>query len=253
MKKIGLILLASMVLLALASPAAASAPTGFIGIYSVAACHDTATVAVSGTASAATNRIKAWIYRQNSQGEWIYLANTITPNFSGGDFIMPLVLDYFGDAVGGGTPLQVVVKLQSRYGSSFVDVSSTSTFLNAADKTCQNKCSVTISTTDIAPADGVITVRSHYGSFFRPEGWLHSAMPVAAGQRPLFSVVGAQPLWLFLPAGRLAAQRHARRSRPAPAIFGGRSALQLDRARVVLSFDGQRSHAQNAARTILAQ
>jgi hypothetical protein len=195
MKKIGLILLASMVLLALASPAAASAPTGFIGIYSVAACHDTATVAVSGTASAGTNRIKAWIYRQNSQGEWIYLANTITPNFSGGDFIMPLVLDYFGDAVDGGTPLQVVVKLQSRYGSSFVDVSSTSTFLKAADKTCQNKCSVTISTTDLAPADGVITVRSHYGSYFRPEGWLHSAMPVAAGQRPLFSVVGLPCDW----------------------------------------------------------
>ena len=195
MKKIGLIVLISVVVLALASPVAASGPTGYIGIYSVAACHDTTTVAVSGTASAATNRIKAWIYRQNSQGAWVFLADTVTSNFSGGDFLMTLVLDYFGDAVEGGTPLQVVVKLQSRSGSNFVDVSSTSTYLNAADKTCQNKCSVTINTTDLAPASGVITVRSHYGSFFRPEGWLHSAMPVQAGQRAFFTVVGLPCNW----------------------------------------------------------
>ena len=151
----------------------------------------------------------------------IELAKLVTPNFNSGDFMMPLVLNYFGKAVEGGTPLQVVVKLQSRNGNSFVDVSSTSTILNASDKTCQNKCSATISTTDAAPANGVITVRSHYGSFFRPEGWLHSAMPVKAGQRAFFSVVG--------------------------------STLQLDRARVVLPCDRQRSHAQDAARAVLAQ
>ena len=195
MKKIGLMLLASVVLLALVSPVAASGPTGLIGIYSVAACQDTTTVAVSGTASAATNRIKAWLYKQNDKGEWIQLANTVTSNFTGGDFLMTLVLDYFGKAVEGGTPLQVVVKLQSMNGNSFVDVSSTSTILNASDKTCQNKCSATINTTDIAPANGVITVRSHYGSFFRPEGWLHGAMSVKAGQRAFFTVVGLPCNW----------------------------------------------------------
>ena len=67
--------------------------------------------------------------------------------------------------------------------------------MNASDKSCQNKCSATISSTDRAPADGVITVRSHYGSFFRPEGWLHSAMSIKAGQRPFYSVVGLPCNW----------------------------------------------------------
>jgi len=195
MKKIGVIALTVMMVLAVVSPAAASGPTGMIGIYSVAACQDTTTVAVSGTASAATNRIKAWLYRQNNNGEWIELANTVTGNFNSGDFLMPLVLDYFGNAVDGGTPLQVVVKLQSMNGNSWVDVSTTSTIVNASNRTCQDKCSATISTMDKAPADGVITVRSHYGSFFRPEGRLHSTIPVKAGQRVQYAVVGLPCNW----------------------------------------------------------
>lgn len=194
MKKTGLILLAG-VLLTLASPAAANGPTGLIGIYSVAACQDTTTVAVSGTASAATNRIKAKIYEQNDKGEWIELASTVSSNFDSGDFLMPLVLDYFGNAVEGGAPLQVVVRLQSRSGNSWVDVGSASTILNASDKNCQNKCSTTISTADRAPANGVITLRSHYGSFFRPEGRLHSAIPVKAGQRVSYAVVALPCNW----------------------------------------------------------
>src|SRR5512139_106357 len=110
MKKISLTLLAMVMLFTLASPVAAAGPTGLIGIYSVAACQDTTTVAVSGTASAATNRIKAWIYKQNDDGEWnVELARTVTSNFDSGDFMIPLVLDYFSRSVDGGTPLQVVV------------------------------------------------------------------------------------------------------------------------------------------------
>ena len=71
-----------IVVLTLASPVAASGPTGMIGIYSVAACQDTTTVAVSGTASAATNRIKAKIYEPNDKGEWIELASTVSSNFT---------------------------------------------------------------------------------------------------------------------------------------------------------------------------
>ncbi len=196
MKKIGLILLTTMMLLTLASPAAANGPTGMIGIYSVAACQDTTTVAVSGTASAATNRIKAWLYKQDDDGEWdVEMARTVTGEFNSGDFMIPIALNYFSHSVDGGTPLQVVVKLQSRSGNSWVDVGSTSTIVNASDKSCQNKCSTTISTFDRAPADGVITVRSHYGSFFRPEGWLHGAMPIKAGQRAFFSVVALRYNW----------------------------------------------------------
>ncbi len=196
MKKIGLILLATMMLLTLVSPAAANGPTGLIGIYSVAACQDTTTVAVSGTASASTNRIKAWLYKQDDNGGWtVELARVVTGNFDNGDFVIPIVLNYFGDSVDGGTPLEIVVKLQSRSGNSWVDVGSTSTIVNASDRSCQNKCSATINTIDRAPADGVITVRSHYGSFFRPEGWLHSAMPIQAGQRAFYSVVGLPCNW----------------------------------------------------------
>ena len=201
MKKASLLVLMMALLLATTSPAAAhdsvatNGPTGVIGIYSVAACQDTTTVAVSGTASYATNRIKAWIYKQNDKGEWIELANTVTGNFTSGSFMMPLVLDYFGKAVKGGTRLRVAVKLQSRSGNNFVDVSGTSTELTASDKSCQNKCSVTLNTSDRAPVDGVITLRSHYGSFFRPEGWLHSALPVKAGQRAFYSVVALPCNW----------------------------------------------------------
>jgi hypothetical protein len=195
MKKFSLMLLTIVMVLTLVSPAAASGPTGLIGIYSVAACQDTTTVAVSGTASAATNRIKAWINKQNDKGEWFQLANTVTAEFNSGSFMMPLVLDYFGKKVEGGTPLQVVVKLQSRSGNSWVDVSSTSTIVNASDRTCQDKCSVTISTTDKAPADGVITLRSHFGSFFRPEGRLHTAVSIKAGQRVQYAVVALPCNW----------------------------------------------------------
>ena len=195
MKKIGLMLLAGVMLFTLVSPVAATGPTGSIGIYSVAACQDTTTVSVSGTASYSTNRIKAWVYKQDSSGNWWLLASAVTSDFGSGYFLMPIVLDYFGKSVDGGTPLQVVVKLQSRNGSSYVDVGSTATTLNASDKSCQNKCSATISTTDVAPASGVITVRSHFGSYFRPEGWLHGAMPVKAGQRAFFTVVGLPCNW----------------------------------------------------------
>ncbi|HTP11183.1 MAG TPA: hypothetical protein VMP08_23170 [Anaerolineae bacterium] len=195
MKKISLMLLTTVVVLMLVSPVAANGPTGAIGIYSVAACQDTTTVAISGTASASTNRIKAWLYKQNNNGDWNLLADTVTDNFNSGNFLMSLVLNYFGKAVDDGTPLQVVVKLQSRNGNTWVDIGATSTIVNASDKTCQNKCSVTISTADRAPADGVITVRSHYGSFFRPEGWLHSAMSVKAGQIVHYAVVAVPCNW----------------------------------------------------------
>ena len=135
MKKVSILLLTVVLLVSTVAPASASGPTGTVGIYSVAACQDTTTVTVSGTASAATNRIKGWLYKQNDKGEWIQLGNTVvTGNFNSGDFIMPLVFDYFGNSVEGGTPLQVVVKLQSQSGSSLVDVSSTSTIVNASDK-----------------------------------------------------------------------------------------------------------------------
>jgi hypothetical protein len=195
MKKIGMLGFALVLILTSVSPVAASGPTGMIGIYSVAACQDTTTVAVSGTATPATNRVKAWIYRLNNEGDWIELASAVTDNFGSGDFLMPVVLDYFDKSVEGGRSLQVVVKLQGRNGNSWADLGSTSTIVSASDKDCQNRCSTAITTTDRAPADGVVTVRSHYGSFFRPEGRLHIAIPVKAGQALHYSVVALPCNW----------------------------------------------------------
>ena len=195
MKKLSITLLAFGLLLALVGPASAGGPSGMIGIYSVAACQDTTTVAVSGTSSYATNRIKAWVYKQDDNGDWVLLASIVTSNFSGGDFLMPLVLDYFSHSVDGGTPLQIAVKLQGLSGNHFTDVGNVTTYVNASDRSCQNKCSATINSIDRAPVGGMVTVRSHYGSFFRPEGWLHSAMPVKAGQRLSYTVVALPCNW----------------------------------------------------------
>ena len=221
MKKFCLMTLTLIVVLTLVSPVAASGPTGTIGIYSVAACQDTTTVAVSGTASAATNRIKAWIYKPNDKGEWIQLANTVTANFTSGSFMMPLVLDYFGNSVKGGTPLQVVVKLQSLSGNSFVDVSSTSTIVNASDKSSSKQ--------------------------MLGDDQFHRQGPRRRSDHR------AQPLRIVLPAGRLAAQRHVHQGRSATFLLGGGLAVQLDDTGVVLPGDRKRSHAQNAARAVLAE
>lgn len=195
MKKMSVILLTIGVLLALVSPVTATGQTGMVGFYSVSACQDTATVAVSGTSTYGTNRVKVWLYKQNDSGDWIQLADTLSGDFGSGDFLIPLMLDY-SHAVEGGTPLRIDAQLRGSTGKGFSDVGGrVSTYVNATDKNCQNKCSVTISSVDKAPADGVVTVRSHYGSFFRPEGWLHSAMPVKAGQPIHYSVAAISCNW----------------------------------------------------------
>jgi hypothetical protein len=196
MKKFCLMALTLIVMLTLVSPVAASGPTGMIGIYSVAACQDTTTVAVSGTTTYATNRIKAWAFRQKSDGNWEQIADTVTSNFSSGDFMTPLALNYFKRSVSGGTPLRIDVQLQGSTGGGFTNVGGgVSAYVTAADTDCKDKCSVTISSTDRAPANGTVTLRSHYGSFFRPEGRLHSAVPVKVGQALHYSVVALPCNW----------------------------------------------------------
>jgi hypothetical protein len=196
MKKFCMMTLALVVLLTLVSPVAASGPTGTIGIFSVAACQDTTTVAVSGTTTFATNRVKAWAYRQNNNGEWILIADTVSSNFGSGDFLMPLVLNYFNRSVSGGTPLQINVQLQGSSGGGFTNVGGVVTaYVNASDVDCRDRCSVTISSTDRVPANGTVTLRSHYGTFFRPEGRLHSTVSVKAGQALHYSVVALPCNW----------------------------------------------------------
>ncbi len=196
MRKIGVMLLAVAVCLTLVGPAAASGPTGFSGIYTVAPCKDTTTVTVSGSTTYATNRIKVRLYVPDSNGVYQEFQVVKTDNFTSGSFILPVTIDYAGKTLTEGTQMQVEVHLQGLNGNSFVDVGPVSTTtVTVQDRYCIGKCSVLLSSTDVAPANGTVTLRSHFGSWFRPEGWLQGAVPVSAGQRLSFTVVGAPCGW----------------------------------------------------------
>ena len=182
MKRLFSVLTVIVVALLLAVPASATAPTGVGGIFSVAACKDTATVAASGNSGWATNRVVVTVYYLNSQNNWIWLQQATSGNFGSGDFIMPVAVDYSKNGVSENTLLQINVELQRLSGGSFVDFATDTTTLTVADKHCVNKCSVTVTPSDRAPVNGIITLRSHFGTWFRPEGRLYSAIPVNAGQ-----------------------------------------------------------------------
>jgi hypothetical protein len=181
--------LIAMVILSLTPAASKPATLGAaqanqVGIYSIAACRDTTTVTVSGSSIYATNRIVASVsYWNNDDAKYVLLQQTTSFNFGSGNFWIPIVLDYHTTPVDAGTSLQVIVQLQRSTGSGFTNLgASITTFVTAADHYCLNQCSVSISTGDRAPVSGMITLRSHFGSWFRPEGWLHGVTYVNAGQ-----------------------------------------------------------------------
>lgn len=173
----------------------AGASNGSIGIYDVAVCRDTTTVAAVGSAAYATNRVGADIYFQNAKGEEVLLQQIYTDAFGPGPVSVALTLPYADAGIAPGTLLRVEVRLQRLSGSTFVDVSVASRHAWAPDKNCFGACSVTVDTADGAPADGVITLRSHYGTWFRPEGWLHGAMPVRAGRSARLTFVSVPCDW----------------------------------------------------------
>ena len=153
------------------------------GIYSMAACRDTTTVTVSGSSSYATNRIQASVSYLNSDGKYILLQQTTSDNFGSGGFWISVVLDYHTRPVDADTDLQVIVQLQRSSGGGFTNLGDPmTTYTTAADRYCFNQCSVTVSPRDRAPTNGVVTLRTHFGSWFRPEGWLQGALSVNAGQ-----------------------------------------------------------------------
>jgi hypothetical protein len=165
------------------SQAAPMSTSNDFGIYSVAACRDTTTVTVSGSSANATNRILASVSYLNSDGKYQVLQQVASSNFGSGSFWMPVVLDYHAHPVDADTSLQIIVQLQRSSGGGFVNLGGpVTTYVTAADRYCLNQCSVAISTSDRAPVNGVITLRSHFGSWFRPEGWTQGVMSVNAGR-----------------------------------------------------------------------
>lgn len=175
--------------------AIAGASNGSIGIYDVAVCRDTTTVAAVGSAAYATNRVGVAVYFRNAEGKEVLLRQAYTGAFGPGPVSVALTLPYAGAAIAPGTLLRIEVRLQRLSGSAFIDVSVASQHVWTPDKNCFGECSITVDTSDRAPADGVVTLRSHYGTWFRPEGWLHGAMPVQAGHSARLTFVSVPCGW----------------------------------------------------------
>jgi hypothetical protein len=174
----------------------ASGQSGAVGIYSVATCKDSATVAVMGMSTYATNRVWARIYTKNDEGEDVLLDKEYTDAFGAGRISLAIVLSYAKRSVKGGTSLRVDVQLERLGGNTWTTVGPVvSQYVTAADKSCLGSCTVTVDTADAAPAGGTISMRSHYGSWFRPEGWLHGALPVSAGHRARVVFAGIPCGW----------------------------------------------------------
>ena len=191
------ILVAVGLLAALIGVAPASAGSAVsIGIYSIAACKDETTVVVNGSSTYSNNRLDVGVYYKNDKGEYVLLKQVHSPTFGSGSFMLAVPLAYPDNAATEGETLRVDVQLQYLSGNSYVNVGPLLIQnVTVADKYCIGKCTVTVDTADKAPASGTLTLRSHFGEWFRPEGRLHGAVPVSAGQKVRAVFVGLPCDW----------------------------------------------------------
>ena len=202
------VLLAATVPVSAASLGAAPLAAGTLGITTAVVCKDTTTVTVAGTAAYATNRVKIRLYKQNAKGVFEWFRTLNSESFTSGNFMLALTLDYSDNAVAEGRIMRIDAQLQRLSGGSFVDDGSlVSTTLAAADKFCRDKCSVTIATSDRAPVKGTVTLRTHFGAWFRPEGRLYGAIPVNAGAVLNNTIIGvpcgaSARVWFYPATGK---------------------------------------------------
>jgi len=190
-----LVLAGTLVSLLNVLPALAAAQSGSVSVYSVAACKDTTTVALTGSSTYSNNRIDVSLNYKNDKGKDVLLNQSTTAAFASGPFTLAVTLPYTDTAAMEGEVLRLDVTLRRLSGNSYVSVSSLSQNVIVADKNCFGKCSVTIDTTDKAPAAGTLALRSHFGAWFRPEGRLHGALPLNAGQKARVVFVGVPCNW----------------------------------------------------------
>lgn len=195
-RRYGVIALALAIGLVCGTYGSAAAQSSSVGMHSIAACKDSTTVAVIGSTSFATNRVRATVYTTDSDGNDVMLDREYTESFGSGRVSVAIVLNYRKHPVSAGTRLRVEVQLERLSGNSFVgDGAILTQHAAAADKSCLGLCTVTVDTADVAPADGTLTLRTHYGSWFRPEGRLYGAVPVRAGRRLRATFVGLPCNW----------------------------------------------------------
>ena len=181
MKKLSLTLAVFGLMLALVSPAAA-ASTGQVGVGDVFVCKDMASVSVFGTSIYATNRVRVRVFVRNSQGEYTLHARASSEDFGSGDFSLGLLVDYRAKTVADGTDIRIDAQLQRKSGGGFANLGdSVSTYTQVTDQYCRDRCAMTLSSADKIPASGVLTLRTHFGSWFRPEGRTYGTLSVNAG------------------------------------------------------------------------
>lgn len=201
-------LIIGLLLAAVVPVNAAPLAAGSIGIMSTAVCKDTANIAVAGTATYATNRVKVKIYAQNADGSFHLYREAASEHFGSGDYMLAVMVDYSTKPVAAERVMRIDVQLQRQSGGSFVNDSDLASItVTAADRSCKDRCSVTISTTDRAPVKGTVTLRTHFGAWFRPEGRLYGAIPVNAGVALRNTVVGvpcgaAARVWFYPASGK---------------------------------------------------
>ncbi len=178
------------------APPASAGSAVSIGIYSIAACKDETTVVVNGSSTYSNNRLDVGVYYKNDKGQYVLLKQAYTFAFGAGSFMLAVPLAHPESGTAEGETLRVDVQLQYLSGNSYVDVGPLLIrHVTVADKYCIGKCTVTVDTADKAPASGTLTLRSHFGQWFRPEGRLHGAVPVSAGQKVRAVFVGLPCGW----------------------------------------------------------
>ncbi|HLF25635.1 MAG TPA: hypothetical protein VJG32_04815 [Anaerolineae bacterium] len=175
---------------------AAAADSVSVGIYSIAACKDVSTVTVNGSSTYSNNRLDVSLYHKNDKGQDVLLKQVFSSAFGAGQFMLAVTVPYTNTAAAEGEALRVEVQAQRLSGNTYVDVGNQVVQnVTVADRNCFTKCSVTVDATDTAPAAGTLTLRTHFGEWFRPEGRLQGAMPVSAGKKARVVFVGVPCNW----------------------------------------------------------
>lgn len=169
---------------------------GIIGLYSVVACRDSATLVVDVYSPYATNLVRVNVSYLDDDGEYQFLAQAKSAPFGAGYSRVMVSVLYDENPVEAYTALMLDAQLKRSYGSAWADVGSPAiTYTSAADRQCAGLCSVVVETDDRAPADGTITLRSRYGSWFRPEGALLGAVSIMEGTRATLAYAGLPCDW----------------------------------------------------------
>ncbi|GAB4434857.1 MAG: hypothetical protein Kow00120_01420 [Anaerolineae bacterium] len=182
-------------------PGSSHDPADWMQIGEYQACIDGVAYYVSGHNTEADDTWWNWVTYGGSQADPWLVDEYVNP-LPVGDFNV-LLVQYFDPAYAALIPVSLPLNpgdriyfdaYQSRlYGDNgfayderhYVPVEDCliDEWLAAPDEWTTCRTNMHIFSTDGAPADGVVEVRTLFGDLFRPEGWTEATIAVAAGQR----------------------------------------------------------------------